>query len=113
MSCKLLHLRASEYCLKREDSETYVKREEVNKFADWVFGPNGFPQLLVFAYGDFAFSKSCRDYNVLYCRNDSVGMKESDSAYKVLTHANKELWDWVMVNMDFLSACPYRSLLEW
>lgn len=113
VSCKMLHLRASEYCLKREDSHSYVTRNEVNSFADWVFGPEGFPKLLVFAYGDFAFENSCRGYNVLYCRNNLVGKDEGDPCYRVLTPDDKELWDWVTANKDALSCCPYETLLGW
>lgn len=90
----------------------YVTRDDVNKLANWVFGPEGFPQLLVFAYGDFTFKRSCQDYNVLYCRNDRTEPGEDEPKYKVLDASNKVLWDFVLTNMDVLSACPYRSTTQ-
>lgn len=111
VACKLLHLRASEDSLKREDSEFYVHRREVDNFAEWAFGPQGLQQLLVFAYGDFAFARSCQSYNVFYCRANSVTAGADNSNYKILTPSDKDLWDWVTANMDVLSACPYRSIV--
>ena len=39
----------------KEGLRRYVGRDEVESFAEWAFGPDGLPELRVFAYGDFAF----------------------------------------------------------
>lgn len=104
MRIKMLHVRASEVIL---DSLCW-NWGDVNKLADWAFGPQGLPKLLVFAHGDFAFPETCQLHNSLFCRNESVEKKDGDPNYKILEPDNRELWDYVQANMDILSACPYR-----
>lgn len=100
--------------MTRCDYEFYVDRKEVDTFADWVFGPDGFSKLLVLAYGDFAFHDIHKNNNVLYCRNDVAPGEEGVRAahYKILESADESLWGWVQGNMDALSACAYKSLLQ-
>lgn len=31
-----------------------VTAEELHRFAEWAFGPDGLPELQVFAFGDFS-----------------------------------------------------------
>ncbi|KIW41284.1 uncharacterized protein PV06_06856 [Exophiala oligosperma] len=114
VSCRLLHLRAAGDSLTRRDHEFYVNREEIDSFADWVFGPNGFSELLVLAYGDFAFPDIHEDKNVLYCRNNVAQGEEGvqPTHFKILEPADEPLWDWVQGNMDALSACAYTALLR-
>ncbi|KAJ9608569.1 hypothetical protein H2204_015683, partial [Knufia peltigerae] len=87
---------------------------EIDSFADWVFGPNGFSELLVLAYGDFAFPDIHEDKNVLYCRNNVAQGEEGvqPTHFKILEPADEPLWDWVQGNMDALSACAYTALLR-
>jgi hypothetical protein len=114
VSCRLLHLRAAGDFLTRKDYEWYVDRDEIDSFADWAFGPGGFPELLVLAYGDFAFRDIHKSDNVLYCRNNVASEEEGArlNCYKILEPADEALWDWVQGNMDALSACSYKSLLQ-
>ena len=56
----------------------------------------------------------CEDEKGLYCRNDvASGDKDVGSAhYMILEPTNGALWDWVQGNMDALSACPYKTLID-
>lgn len=112
VSCRLLHLRAAGDSLAKLDYEGHVERDEIDEFADWVFGPDGIPELLVLAYGDFAFREIHEHHNVLYCRNDVVQGGGHVPNFKPLEPTNEALWDWVQGNMDALSACAYKSLLQ-
>src|SRR5271169_4569692 len=89
VSCRLLHLRAAGDFLTRKDYEGYVERDEIDEFADWVFGPGGVPELLVLAYGDFAFYDMHEHDNVLYCRNDVVEGGRHVPNFKILEPTNK------------------------
>lgn len=101
----MLHLRLSEDVFQ----SGWWNPGDVLRFADWAFGPKGLRSLLVVAHGDFAFPDTCKDHNSYFCRNDSVEKKDGDPNYRVITPADTELWDFVLANMDILSACPYRS----
>jgi len=106
----MLHLRASGDVLARKDSENHVERNEIDEFANWVFGPGGLPRLQVFAYGDFTFPNE--GTSVLYCRND-VGSETAQGVYfKELDSSNVALWEWVGGNWDTLSACAYKAHYE-
>jgi hypothetical protein len=112
VSCRLLHLRASGDFLTRKDNEWYIKRDEIDDFADWAFGPNGLPELLVLAYGDLAFRDMYEEENVLFCRNDAVAEGDRAPNFKILELTDGPLWEWVQDNMEVLSACAYKSLLQ-
>lgn len=88
--------------MTRHDYEFYVDRREIDTFADWVFGPDGFSELLVLAYGDFAFRDIHKNDNVLYCRNDGAPGEDGVqlAPYKILEPADEDLCDWVKGNMD-------------
>lgn len=111
VNCKLLHLRASANVVRERGRIGSEFRKELDDFADWVFGPKGFSQLLVLVYGDFAFHEECEGHNALYCRKNPGGLAETEPPrWEVLTSANKKLWNLVQDNMDLLSACPYMSI---
>ena len=93
VSCKLLHLRASGDFLARKDDEWYIKRDEIDDFATWAFGPNGLPELVVLAYGDFTFRDMCEKENFLYCRNVPRGigtlLPKQNLGFYICTTPNK------------------------
>lgn len=84
----------------------------IDNFAEWAFGPSGFPQLLVLAFGDFSYGRLHRQRNVLYGRNDPMGKEGTGSHHRTLTPADKELWGLVVANLDTLSACPDLAILH-
>ena len=50
-------------------SEDFMSMDDLADFAEWAFGPTGFPNLLVLAYGDFSHQGRFRWTNLLFCRN--------------------------------------------
>lgn len=100
--------------MTRRDDKFYVDREEINSFSNWVSRPGGFPELLVLAYGDFAFRDVYKNHNVLYCRTQAA-RREDDVYfvhYKIIEPVDSDLWHWVYGNMETLSACAYKALFE-
>ena len=89
----------------------HIQHDEVEDFADWAFGPDGLPELLVLAYGDFAFRDKFKKENALYCRNETLAQSDNASNFRNLEPSDKHLWNWVQDNMETLSACPYRALM--
>lgn len=85
-----------------------VERRELEDFADWTFGPNGFPCLQVLTSGDFSHGDRFADTRTLWCRNYTSPQVE---LYRRPIErddiAEHELVD---SNMDMLSACPVSPL---
>ena len=77
----------------------------LSKFADWAFGPSGFPELKVLAYGDFSRHGQFARYNWLLCRS-LAACTEGGRWFRVLQPSDHELWRLVHANLDMLSACP-------
>jgi hypothetical protein len=87
----------------RDDEE-----EELKSFADWAFGPDGFPYLQVLASGDFSYRNRFADTQTLWCRNTgSSGMGRTWRSVDRDDIAENELID---ANMDMISACPVSPL---
>lgn len=87
----------------REDEE-----KELEAFATWAFGSDGFPCLQVLASGDFSHSNRFANTQTLWCRNtrDSKS-KKIWRAVEQSDVAENELID---ANMDLMSACPVSPL---
>jgi hypothetical protein len=91
---------------------------ELLKFADWVFGPEGLPELEILAYGDFSYRG--RQPNTLLCRSQDLkqimaGTKIisiSKSQYRQVIKKDVRLWEMVQENFDLLEACPENYLLH-
>ena len=85
--------------------------DELDTFADWIFGPDGVPGLLILAYGDFAARSILGCLSRFYCRNSTARRTRSFRNFEILEpRTNKLLWEFVEENMDALTACtPYIS----
>lgn len=97
--------------MTRPHGKWHIRRDEVEDFAEWAFGPDGLPELLVLAYGDFAFRDRFKKENTLYCRSDALARGDNVPNFRALEPSDRQLWDWVQDNMETLSACPYRALM--
>lgn len=102
--------------MERKDYEYYVGRGEVESFAKWAFGPDGLPELWVFAYGDFAFPNEDGSDNVVYCWDEAASGKDG-VCYKVLEPTDKEAWDlvrttWIPCQHVLTSHCCESSGAE-
>ena len=85
-----------------------VEDKELRAFADWAFGPNGFPNLQVIATGDFSHGNRFQDTRTLWCRSSNDSSKQARwRPVEPEDIAEKELID---ANMDMLSACPVSPL---
>ncbi|KAL9045961.1 MAG: hypothetical protein Q9214_001091 [Letrouitia sp. 1 TL-2023] len=87
----------------REDEE-----KELEAFADWAFGPNGFPRLQVLVSGDFSYGNRFVDTHRLWCRETRCSTsRRTWRAVERSDIAENELID---ANMDMMSACPVSPL---
>ncbi|KAI9784369.1 MAG: hypothetical protein M1816_000893 [Peltula sp. TS41687] len=50
------------------------------EFAQWAFGPTGYPALQVLAYGDFSYEGRYERYNLLLCRRESPSLPKKSSS---------------------------------
>lgn len=81
---------------------------ELEAFADWAFGPDGFPRLQVLASGDFSYGNRFADTHTLCCRNAcGSGRAKTWRMVEQGDTAENELID---ANMDMMSACPVSPL---
>ena len=87
----------------REDEE-----KELEAFANWAFGSDGFPRLQVLASGDFSYRNRFVDTHTLWCRK-TRGSRRNQTWRPVEPNdiAENELID---ANMDMMSACPVSPL---
>ena len=84
------------------------EEEELEAFANWAFGPNGFPRLQVLASGDFSYGNRFMDTHRLWCRDTrGSGEKKTWRTVRQSDIAENELID---VNRDMMSACPVSPL---
>lgn len=87
----------------REDEE-----RELEAFANWAFGPDGFPRLQVLASGDFSYGNRFVDTHTLWCRKTRGSRrKQTWRPVEPSDIAENELID---ANMDMMSACPVSPL---
>lgn len=86
----------------REDEE-----KELETFANWAFGPNGFPRLQVLASGDFSYGNRFADTHALWCRKTRGLRTKTWRTVEQSDVAENELID---ANMDMMSACPVSPL---
>ena len=87
----------------REDED-----KELEAFANWVFGPNGFPRLQVLASGDFSYGDRFADTQTLWCRE--TGSSKSKKTWRAVEQSDIAENELINANMDLLSACPVSPL---
>lgn len=60
-----------------KDDEQFPKiTGRFHKFAEWVFGPEGFPSMKVLTAGDFSHRGRSSETNVLLCRREEPAPTE-------------------------------------
>lgn len=87
----------------REDEE-----KEMEAFADWAFGRDGFPCLQVLASGDFSYGNRFADIQTLWCR-DTRGSR-SNKTWRTVEQSDIAENELIDANMDMMSACPVSPL---
>jgi hypothetical protein len=97
--------------------------KELFDFAEWAFGPAGFPKLLVLAYGDFTHYGRFGWTNILLCRNSHSKIPVDDAAtsteallrltsFRIMAQNDEYLWDQIEKGREMLSACPTEQSLD-
>jgi hypothetical protein len=89
-------------------------------FANWAFGPGGFPVLEILAFGDFSYQGRFSRDTLLLCRDKSSGSLTdpystedvTELTFRNMRKTDGALWDLLKRNADFLEACPIDSILD-
>lgn len=87
----------------REDED-----KELEAFANWAFGPHGFPRLQVLASGDFSYGGRFADTQKLWCRE--TGSSLSTRTWRTVEQSDIAENELIDANMDLLSAYPVSPL---
>jgi hypothetical protein len=101
----------------------FISMKDLLDFAEWAFGPAGFPNLLVLAYGDFAHHGRSEWTNLLFCRNSLSRISFDDAAtsteaglrsasFRIMAQNDEYLWDQIEGGSNMLSACPIEQSLD-
>jgi hypothetical protein len=95
---------------------------ELISFAQWAFGPEGFPVLQILAFGDFSYNGRFSRYNALLCRDTlSASSANRDSeqdiaasipTFRFIRKDDGALWGLINKNADFFEACPTDPIVE-
>jgi len=87
----------------REDEE-----KELEAFAKWAFGLDGFPCLQVLASGDFSYGNRFADTHTLWCRKSRGS--GSDKTWRIIEQSDIAENKLIDANIDIMSACPVSPL---
>ncbi|KAF2490401.1 hypothetical protein BU16DRAFT_622012 [Lophium mytilinum] len=98
------------------DSDLGLPRraDALSDFAQWAFGPVGFPSLRIIAFGDFSYGTRFSDTNVLLCRKTERDPSVEADGARVL-FCRLRLDDWELVELleryaGVLEACPEEKI---
>lgn len=93
--------------------------KDLLKFVQWAFGPKGFGELSVIAYGDFSHNTRFKWSQLLFCRADPTSVDKTSIAagaqpatFRIMTRADEGLLDQIKGSREFLSACPVEAILD-
>ena len=85
--------------------------------AQWVFGPEGCPNLQILAFGDASYNNRFNFYYGVFCRKVKPEKEEPSQSeglnFRRLTRSDHGLWETLQENMGFFTACPTDSLFEY
>ena len=85
------------------------EEKELENFADWAFGPYGFPSVQVLASGDFSHGNRFAASQRLWCRNTLS--HPTDKRRRTVEKGDLIERGLVDANMDLLIACPVSPVL--
>jgi hypothetical protein len=93
-----------------------VLTKPLHDFAQWAFGPTGFPSLRVIAFGDFSYEGRFPLDNLFLCRNIMSAQlsqnADAGSNFHQLTREDPMWKDLLNKYYDFLQACPDRPIVQ-
>lgn len=106
------------------DAQISSEAVEFVSFAEWAFGPTGFPALQVLAFGDFSHQDQYERQQFLVRRVDQVphptrqrhggsGCDDRDLNFWPVEPSDSSVWDRVSIDgPEFLAACPGSGLID-
>lgn len=111
-------------CISRSTRvNMWRSRASLRKFADWAFGPEGLPNLEVFAFGDLTYEN--RFPNLILCRSDNATHIAKQNGYYranvprvcastrcTLTRNIEPAWRICEANRDMLEACAEDTIID-
>lgn len=89
--------------------------EHLPELAEWVFSPEGFPNLQILAYGDFAYSGRFHRWTALICRNrkdHSTSTAAPMRSFKLLDKDDIVSQGVLRKYMETLEACPVAPYID-
>ncbi|PWY88399.1 hypothetical protein BO70DRAFT_331792 [Aspergillus heteromorphus CBS 117.55] len=104
---KILHLRSSGPMRRRQTDEDSAEMVAISNdailepIAQWAFGPCGYLNLQVLAFGDFSYDGYYNEYNILLCRDGDY--------YRRMTSADVRYWDLLREYMGALGLVRMMS----
>ena len=99
----------AQWTLMKDKTWREEEKKELESFANWAFGENGFPNLRVIAYGDFSYERRFAHSQRLLCRETHRPIRNKKwRPVQIGDVAHHEL---IEENMDMLSACPVSQLI--
>jgi hypothetical protein len=125
---QVLHVRASSSDLPKyesqiiregewitDDNELFIKiTESFHEFAEWIFGPEGFPSMKVLAAGDFSHRARSSETNVILCRREEPAPTGGTHGrfYRFVKKSDTMLWSLLDKYSNVLAACPTDTILK-
>jgi hypothetical protein len=125
---KVLHIRKSSVDMEEDDlgadpDPDIMTLAEFWEFANWAFGPDGLPTLKLLAFGDFSYKGRFHVHNKLLCRHtrsirdlenntSQQGEDELILRFRPVRRNDRELWDLIDRNAEFLEACPTAVIVS-
>jgi len=106
------------------DSSISSEAEDFLSFAEWAFGPTGFPALQVLAFGDFSHQYQYERQQFLVQRKHrephlsrqgygGTKRQERDLNFWPADASDSSVWDSIPIDgPEFLSACPESGLID-
>ena len=97
---------------------------EFLNFVKWAFGPDGLPNLLIIAYGDFSLKERFGWTQILFCRyprpgvcissaqEDKSGVFGPALPFRIMHPEDEYLWDEIDGGREMLKACPQDTGLD-
>ncbi|OXV06392.1 hypothetical protein Egran_05840 [Elaphomyces granulatus] len=93
-------------------SDDFMSMEDLVDFAEWAFGPTGFPTLLVLAYGDFSHQGRFRWTNLLFCRAAIPAEETQRPSFRIMSQKDEYLWDLIDGGRQMLGVCPTEQTVD-
>lgn len=96
-----------------------ILRDSMRRFANWVFGPRGLPNLQVIALGDFSHGRGSNGQDNMFLvrgNSSSPSLAGRTDNFAIFWLGEKRSQDWAELvdrNQHVLEACPSEPLVDY